>query len=73
VFCVNNVICLPGGRPEGVFRAVTTRDAAAMARDGEPYYDARLIRDEDRDGPLYEIQFADGVWMLASLRDLDIG
>jgi hypothetical protein len=58
-------------QPLGVFRAVTTRDHVALQRDGVPYYDIDYIR-EQPDGPLYEIRFADGDWMLASIHDLHL-
>ena len=71
---MNEVIRFPKGLPpEGVFRAVTTRDAAALARDGEPYWQARFIRDSERHVAIYEIRFADGDLMLVSARDLDSG
>lgn len=56
--------------PLGTFRAVQTRDAVAFARDGWPYF-AMEPRGTDALGePLFEIQFADGVWILAVLADL---
>lgn len=59
--------------PIGTFRAHSTRDGTAFSRDGEPYFainrlEARAKPAGDRD--LFEIQFADGIWMLARLDDL---
>lgn len=57
---------------EGTFHAVVTRDAEALRRDGQAYRNARLYA-ERGDETIYEITFvADGVVMLADLRDLDI-
>ena len=58
-------------KQEGLFLAVVTRDAQALARHGQPYFASRLIR-EDAETSIFEIQFADGDWMLVDLRDLDI-
>lgn len=56
----------------GVFRAVTTRDAVALERDGEPYFDCKAVLETQPSGDaLYEVQFEDGLWMLARLTDLD--
>ena len=62
--------------PIGTFRARVTRDAAALERDGEQYFAMNRLeelhgRPDDR--PLYEIQFADGVWMLVRENDLVAG
>lgn len=56
----------------GVFRAVATRDAAAVARHGCAFVEAHLLKSRipDPDGDLWEIQFPDGHWMLASTPDL---
>ena len=60
-------------RPGGVFRAVTTRDGNAVDRDGQRFVDARPLPEAKPTGdPLYEIQFEDGVWILARLTDLDL-
>lgn len=54
----------------GIFHAIETRDAVARTRDGWPYFAAHS-RGLTPDGqPLFEIQFADGQWMLAVLADL---
>ena len=60
----------------GYFRARVTRDGEAIARDGQPYFAMnRLAEDSpslgDRD--LFEIQFADGLWMLVREDDLVAG
>jgi hypothetical protein len=57
----------------GCFRARVTRDGEAMARDGQPYFAMNRLLEVnpaggDRD--LFEIQFADGVWMLVREDDL---
>ena len=62
--------------PSGTFRARVTRDAAALERDGEQYFAMNRLeelhgRPDDRS--LYEIQFADGVWMLVRENDLVAG
>lgn len=57
--------------PVATFYAVTTRDHEAQARDGQPVYEYRPVR-VTRDEAIYEVRFADGEWMLADLRDLDI-
>lgn len=67
----------------GIFRAVVTRDGTARERSGQPYvarnllsesgrgtFEERLAELERRGGRLYEIQFPDGVWMLARAADL---
>lgn len=67
-----DVIDLHSRRPvAGHFHARATRDAHALERDGRPY--VALQRLDTADGrPLVEIQFTDGVWMLADpTQDLD--
>ena len=62
--------------PIGTFRARVTRDAAALARDGEHYFAMNGVEElhpHPDDRPLYEIQFADGVWILAREDDLVAG
>ncbi|HXH78418.1 hypothetical protein [Nocardioides sp.] len=57
----------------GTFRARVTRDAAAVERDGEQLFAMNRLeerRGRPGDRPLYEIQFSDGVWMLAREDDL---
>ncbi|MCL8251352.1 hypothetical protein AERO_08145 [Aeromicrobium fastidiosum] len=76
----------PYPEPLGVFRSVSTRGGEAQRRDGEPYFDMnrmgeRPSTDDDsfpqkmmaRGGELYEVQFADGAWMLARAADLVAG
>lgn len=63
-------------QPIGVFRARVTRDGAAHARDGEPYFEMNRVTESHppkgaRD--LYEIRFSDGSWMLAREDDLVAG
>jgi len=60
----------------GVFRARVTRDGEALARDGQPYFAMnRLVEAHCPEGerPLFEIQFADGMWMLVREDDLVAG
>lgn len=50
-----------------------TRPATALARDGQPYNAInRLSETSKPDGEwdLFEIEFADGLWMLVRLDDL---
>lgn len=57
----------------GRFRAHSTRDGEALARDGEAYLVIdRLSETSKPEGQqdLFEIQFADGLWMLVRLDDL---
>lgn len=58
------------GEPIGIFRAIRSRDASALERDGQAFYSARVLR-EERTEVLYEVLFADGSWVIAELRDLD--
>lgn len=59
-------------KPKGVFHAVKTRDGEGLRRDGRPYYQVNYIWTDPRDGPIYEVLFADGVWLLAATADLDV-
>ena len=54
---------------KGTFRAVALRDGEALSRDGEPFYAFHEI--PSGDGALFEVLFADGMWMLATPADLD--
>lgn len=78
-------VCNPEVAPEplGTFRAVVTRDASALERDGQPYYDINSLHETlpadhaaciaevaMRGGELVEVRFADGEWMLARGQDL---
>lgn len=59
--------------PIGRFRAHSTRDGEAIARDEQPYFAINRLSETSKpeDEPvLFEIQFADGHWMLARLDDL---
>jgi hypothetical protein len=63
-------------REIGVFRARVTRDGEALARDGQPYFSMNRLSELNRpDGEraLFEIQFADGLWMLVREDDLVTG
>jgi hypothetical protein len=52
-------------QPLGTFNAVDCRDAASLERDGQPYFAINPL--ETADGrPLVEIQFSDGMWLLAN-------
>lgn len=59
-------------RSLGVFRARASRDGVAREHDGRHYYAMNEVveRTEHPDGALFEVQFADGLWMLARGRDL---
>ena len=60
--------------PLGTFRVHSTRGGQALARDGEPYYAINRLEEMSKpaaERDLFEIQFADGFWMLARLDDLD--
>lgn len=62
--------------PIGIFRARVTRDGAALARNGEPYFALNRLAETNRPGhvrTLFEIQFADGIWMLVREEDLVTG
>lgn len=51
-------------QPIGTYRAVSCRDAASLERNGQPYYDYNRLN--TRDGrPECEVQFSDGIWLLA--------
>lgn len=55
------------------FRAHSTRDGDAPARDGQPYYVINRLSETskpDRERNFFEIQFAGGLWMLVRLDDL---
>lgn len=59
--------------PIGRFRAHSTRDGEALARDGQPYYAINRLSETSKppgERDLFEIQFADGLWMLVRLDDL---
>ncbi len=56
--------------PLGVFHAVRTREAVALARDGWPYFAMNRLGLAALGDALYEIQFGDGEWMLAAAGDL---
>lgn len=62
---------LPTGKPEGVFRAVSTRDGEAQARSGMPLYEINAKGTDVRGEALFEIRFGDGFWMLAVASDIE--
>lgn len=60
----------------GIFRARVTRDGEALARDGHPYYGMNRLGEANRpegERDLFEIQFADELWMLVREDDLVAG
>jgi hypothetical protein len=64
------------GEEIGIFHARVTRDGEALARDGQPYFSMnRLVERHRPEGEraLFEIQFADGMWMLVREDDLVTG
>jgi hypothetical protein len=61
---------VPTGKSLGIFRAVSSRDGEALARDGQTFYALKPV--ESRGAEIIaEIQFGDGVWMLAASDDLE--
>jgi hypothetical protein len=61
---------MPTGKALGVFHAVSTRDGEAQARDGQCFFALNTL-DSQADEAIAEIQFGDGLWMLASEKDLE--
>jgi hypothetical protein len=60
----------------GVFRACVTRDGEALTRAGQPYFAMNRLAEANRpdgDRDLFEIQFADGLWMLVREDDIVAG
>ncbi|WP_020578872.1 hypothetical protein [Actinopolymorpha alba] len=55
----------------GVFSAVSTRDGEARRRHGQPFFEANELGVDARGERLFEIRFADGLWILAVESDLD--
>jgi hypothetical protein len=55
----------------GVFRAVSTRDGEALARDGQAFYSLNPL-DSRGEEAIFEIQFSDGFWMLGTKADLQM-
>lgn len=58
--------------PIGTFRAHSTSDGTAFPRDGEPYFAINRLEEGAKpagDRDVFEIQFSDGIWMLARLDD----
>lgn len=63
---------LPTEPANGVFHAVATRDGEAWARDGHEFFEIRR-KGTDTDGvAVFEIRFGDGLWMLATAKDLEM-
>jgi hypothetical protein len=62
---------VPNREALGVFHAVSTRDGEALARDGQAFYAANPKGIDSRGIDVYELQFADGFWMLATANDLE--
>ena len=62
---------VPNREALGVFRAVSTRDGEAQARDGQAFYTLNP-QDSQVNQAVVEIQFDDGVWMLATADDLEM-
>jgi len=54
----------------GVFHAVSTRDGEAQARDGQAFFGVNPVESRGAEA-IVEIQFGDGLWMLATERDLN--
>lgn len=74
--CARDTWSMTRSEPIGTFRARVTRDASALERDGEKYFAMNRLEEKHGrpdDRPLFEIQFADGVWMLAREDDLVAG
>jgi hypothetical protein len=60
----------------GIFHARMTRDGEALARDGQPYYGMNRLGETNRpvvERDLFEIRFADGLWILVREDDLVVG
>jgi len=60
----------------GIFHARVTRDGEALARDGQPYYAMNRLGETNRpkaERDLFEIRFADGLWMLVREDDIVAG
>jgi len=55
----------------GVFSAVSTRDWTTRSRHGQPFFEANELGVDARGERLFEIRFADGIWILAVESDLD--
>jgi hypothetical protein len=61
---------VPTGKALGIFHAVSSRDAEALARDGQTFYALNLLESRGAE-TIAEIQFGDGVRMLAASDDLE--
>lgn len=58
--------------PVGTFHAHSTRDGVGWERDGQPFFAHNRLEENDPEanGTLWEVEFADGVWILARTPDL---
>lgn len=59
--------------PIGTFHARSTNDAEALKRDGWQYIAINRLEETSKppaERDLFEIQFEDGLWMLARLDDI---
>lgn len=59
--------------PMGRIRAHSTCDGEALAREGQPYCAINRLSETSKrqwERDLFEIQFADGLWMLVRLDEL---
>lgn len=56
--------------PIGTFSAKRTRDANALARDGQQVYAMNDVQTPGSSCPVIEIQFADGEWLLIDYDEL---
>lgn len=55
-------------KPLGRFRAMESRDASSLERDGEIIYAANQLSGSE---PMWEVMFEDGVWLLATPGDVE--
>ena len=65
---------VPGREPLAMFNARVTRDGSALERDGDRFFATNRLPESvpSDEGDLFEVEFADGVWMLASTPDLTL-
>lgn len=56
--------------PIGTFSAKRTRDANALARDGQQVYAMNDVQTPGSSSPVIEVQFADGEWLLIDYDEL---
>ena len=60
------------GQAIGTFRALSTRDANALERDGRPVFAMNDVYSPAEESPTIEILFADGIWLLCERRELEL-